>query len=405
MKGRHTSGDDGQRWAPNAKQAALSIAPMTALVIALGAGGAGLALHRADLAAAGAASGAFGVALEQANSRAGRRRLRTDRAQLRARIRELELAVAEAHRERDAAPSVLRPTPPPSPTTGPLPIVDAFDRAASPATPRSLPILTSNRRGLQSCAPGLPGTPVPARSAAGLGPLNLFGLPAQRPPATPITGLEMSMTRDPSLPVLPPGPGAPVLATAGVPVLEPGPTESVEAHSGSRAGVGRHAGHGRHAVMRPEDEQRRVTAGRAESQPSFDALADLALIGAALADDLAAAAVVDLRTVPERHPATATMAPDQVEALVYASISSAAAQDDFVLTLERPEPRPASLFEPASRGHHDAGERSVVVDQAAMRQLAEGARAASRAMRPGVPPSPFFTPGAFVPDDAARTAS
>jgi hypothetical protein len=100
--------------------------------------------------------------------------------------------------------------------------------------------------------------------------------------------------------------------------------------------------------------------------------------------------VVDLRSVPEVSPATAVAPAAEVEAMVFASIAGAA-EDDFVVTLEGEPRRPANLFEPsggaaAPGGHH-----------AAIRDLAVGARAASRAMRPGVPPSPFFTPGAVVP--------
>lgn len=391
VKGRHTSGDDRQHWAPNAKQAALAIAPMAALIIAVGAGGAGLLTRRADVATAGAAAGMAGVVLEQSKTRAARRRIRRDRTELRGQIRDLEATVAQLRRELDTAPSVLRPTPPPLPTTGPLPIVDAFDRASSPATPRSLPILTANRRGLQSCAPGLPGMPVPAVSATGVSPLGWPILPSQRPPATPITGLHMPPLEDPSLPKLTPGPAAPVLATAGVPKLTPGPSQQVAEHpDGARvAGHGRHAGLGRHAV----------------TPPSAEPLHDLALIGAALAGDLAnrpETSVVDLRAVPARRPMTATMPAAQVEAMVYASIADAAA-DDFVVTLEGSGGRSASLFEPVNRPAHDAR-----AEQEDIRQVAAGARAASRAMRPRVPPSPFFTPGAFVgetrPEGARHSA-
>ncbi|MBL8929541.1 MAG: hypothetical protein JNL54_05420 [Kineosporiaceae bacterium] len=390
MKGRHTSGDDGQRWAPNARQAALAIAPMAALVIAVGGAGAGLLLHRADVAAAAAGAGAMGVALEQMGARGSRRRLRQDRAEMRARIRELESAITALRRELDAAPSVLRPVPPPTPITGPLPLVDAFDRPAAPATPRSLPILTSNRRGLQSCAPGAPGALVPALSADGAGPMTAFGLPAQRPPATPITGLELAMHHDPSLPTLSPGPAAPVLATSGVPVLEPGPSEPLDALGAAPAGSGRHAGLGRHATTRPVLEPVAVASLHDGHAP--------------VPHDVPVpheAAVVDLRTLPQRRPATAVLSPVEVEDLVYASIS-APEQEDVVLHLERPQRRPASLFEPVHQ--HLVPERPVTVDQDALRELAAGARAASRAMRPGLPPSPFFTPGAFI-EEEDRTAS
>ncbi|MFZ0158113.1 MAG: hypothetical protein WAL50_03700, partial [Kineosporiaceae bacterium] len=160
------------------------------------------------------------------------------------------------------------------------------------------------------------------------------------------------------------------------------------------AGHGRHAGQGRHAV----------------TEPSAEPMHDLALIGAALAGDLAAAEVagpgdvVDLRAIPVRHPMTASMPAAEVEAMVYASIADAdAADDDFVLTMEGPAGRPSSLFEPVRRPHHDS--RAEPED---IRRVAAGARAASRAMRPRVPASPFFTPGAFVgesrPDRARHSA-
>jgi hypothetical protein len=99
---------------------------------------------------------------------------------------------------------------------------------------------------------------------------------------------------------------------------------------------------------------------------------------------------------------TATMPAAQVEAMVYASIADAAA-DDFVVTMEGPAGRSASLFEPVRRPHHDP--RAQPED---IRRVAAGARAASRAMRPRVPASPFFTPGAFIgesrPDPARHSA-
>lgn len=371
MKGRHTSETEGRRWAPNARQAALSVAPVAALLIAVGAGGTGLLTGRADLAAAAAAVGCAGVLIEQVSSRSNRRRLRQDRAAMKARIRELDALVAELTRELAGLPSVLRPEPPPAPTTGPLPLVAASDRAATPATPRSLPILTANRRGLQSCAPELPGLPVPSMSAFGA------VVPGQRPPATPITGLHLPPVEDPSLPKLTPGPGAPVVRQ-----LDPGP---------------------RHEL-------------------------DLALIGAALhaerADESARAEpadrrlVVDLRSIPATAPVTATMSGTssvEVDSLVFAAIAEAGA-DDFTITLEQPARRAVSLFEPAVRSsasgpgrpRADAVRTSswpVTADDAELRRLAGTARTASRAMRPSPPPSPFFTPGAFEAQGLQRESA
>lgn len=387
----------------------MTIAPMAALVIAVGVGGAGLLADRAPLAAAGAAAGVSAVLLEQANSRAARRRLRRDRGEMRSRVRDLEATVESLRRELAAVPSVLIPTPPPSPITGPLPIVEAFDLPAAPATPRSLPILTANRRGLQSCAPELPGMPVPVRSSEDVSPLGLPLLPGQRPPATPISGLLLPVAEEPSLPKLEPGPQAPVLSTGGVPMLDPGPSERVGDHPGTTApaGHGRHTGRGRHAAVRP--------AAVREVQPIAPSEADLALIGAALSGRhqrpaspeavREVAAVVDLRTVAAHRPATDSLPAEQVEELVYSVISTADAHlDELTLTLESDRNRPpASLFEPA--GRPDASSpATVTADPETIRQLAAGARAASRAMRPGVAPSPFFTPGAFVETETTRSA-
>ena len=375
----------------------------------MGAGAAGLVTGRADLAAVGAAAGAVGVVIEQTSSRSSRRRLRQDRSQLRGQIRDLDALVVRLNRELAGQPSVLRPEPPPSPTTGPLPVVSASHRAASPATPRSLPILTANRRGLQSCAPGLPGLPVPAASVFGPG---LAALPGQRPPATPITGLHMPPVEDPSLPKLEPGPAAAVLHGGGVPRLEPGPREDLTTRRAGRPGRGAH---------------------RADGEPGAtgtdDVHDDLALIGAALHAEHAAGAprpgaiasggsapsaqpsarsatVVDLRSVPASAPSTATMGrggAGGVDQLVYAAIAEAGA-DDFTLTLERPARRAASLFEPVHRqgptsAHPPAAEWAPAgtarVDDSEMERLAAAARTASRAMRHRLPPSPYFTPGAF----------
>ena len=413
VKGRHTSRDDGRRWAPNAKQAALGVAPIAALLLAVGAGGAGLLAGRADLAAAGAVAGAVGVVAEQASSRSSRRRLREDRSQLRAQIRDLDAALARLNRELAGQPSVLRPDLPPAHTTGPLPLVSASDRAAGPVTPRSLPILTANRRGLQSCAPEMPGLLVPAVSAFGA---PVFALPGQRPPATPITGLHLPPVENPSLPKLAPGPAAPVLRGSGVPQLDAGPRQAVPAHR----------------VLGPADASEAGEFGEAGGDGLRD---DLALIGAALsaergappsrpaaatpADQVASggqpargAVVVDLRAVPATAPSTAAMgsaSPLEVDDLVYAAIAEAGA-DDFTLSLEKPSRHTASLFEPVARSGPsgrldphagDVPSGPLWVDDTEMRRLAGTARTASRAMRPTLPPSPYFTPGAFATEPFA----
>lgn len=405
MKGRHTSENDGRRWAPNARHAALSVAPIAALLIAVGAGGAGLLTGRADLAAAGAAVGGAGVVIEQVSSRSNRRRLRQDRGAMKARIRELDALVAELTRELAGLPSVLRPEPPPPPATGPLPLVSASDRAAGPATPRSLPILTANRRGLQSCAPELPGLPVPALSAFGVsgsaapgtvaalagsvgGPVGV--VPGQRPPATPITGLNLPPVEDPSLPKLTPGPAAPVVRQ-----LDPGPRQPL---TGRR---------GRHSSW----------SGTGE--PREGGVHDLALIGAALhaerAEPRERGLVVDIRSVPASAPVTATMSgasPAEVDGLVFAAIAQARA-DDFTIALEQPARRAVSLFEQvvrsgSGRARADAVRAPsgpVAVDDDELRRLAGTARTASRAMRPSPPPSPFFTPGAFEAEAPRRESA
>jgi len=410
VKGRHTSGADARAWAPNAKQAAMTIAPIAALVIAVGAGGVGLVGNQAPLAAAGAAAGVGAVLLEQANSRAARRRLRQDRGEMRSRVRDLEATVETLRRELAAVPAVLIPTPPPSPITGPLPMVDAFDLPATPATPRSLPILTANRRGLQSCAPELPGMPVPVQSCEGDSPLGLPLLPGQRPPATPITGLLLPVAEEPSLPKLEPGPHAPVLSAAGVPRLDPGPSDRVGDHPEAipPASHGRHAGRGRHAAVRP-------TVARNDEVVTPPSEADLALVGAALtgpltggtSTDLPAerAEVLDLRTVAAVRPATAILPAAQVEELVYSAISAAEApEDELTRTLEPAgQPPAASLFEPGHRAGAAPG-AVVTPDPESIRRLAAGAREAARGMRASLPPSPFFTPGAFVEPEATRSA-
>ncbi len=372
MKGRHSSSETDRRWAPNARLAALGVAPIAAAVLAVGAGGTGLALGRADLAAAGAVTGAGGVLLEQIASRRTRRRLRRDRSDLRRRILELESAVSALKRERDASPAMLFPQPPPAPITGPLPIVSAEHRAAGPITPRSLPILTANRRGLQSSAPA----EAAAVLASGL-------LPGQRPPATPITGLSLPPVEDPGLPKLEPGPAAPMLHTGSVPRLDPGPSQSVD---------------------------------RGHRDGSRDS-GDFALIGAALIVERAtrrpepAAAVLDLRTAAADTPRTTTMSrtsPVRVDDMVLASMTESD-RGEFEVFLEQPARRAASLFEPSGRhvAERATGE-PFHVDEVQMRRLADAARHASRQMRSSgrhLPASPYFTPGAFDGEAQAQRDS
>ena len=409
------------------------MAPVAAVLLAVGAGGIGLMTGRADLAAAGAASGAAGVLLEQAASRSTRRRLRQDRTQLRGQIRDLDARLGRLNRELAGAPSVLRPLPPPAPTTGPSPVVEAADRATGPATPRSLPILTANRRGLQSCAPELPGLPVPAISGplvrhpdlapvAALGP-TLAGVPGQRPPATPISGLHLPPVEDPDLPKLQPGPAAPMLHTAGMPRLRPGPSEVFAEHSVSASEVGddplelamigaallaeREAGPATRSAARP---RHRVAAGRGEAGGEAFVAGSGQAVGAVAAAS-SRPGVLDLRTVPSTRPATAVLSrrgAAAVDDLVFTAIEEST-RSELELALE-PGRRPASLFEPVATPRHgrhvpdpgdDAGGGRVAVDEVEMRRLAEAARYAARAMRSSPPPSPFFTPGAF--DDEART--
>lgn len=356
-------------------------------------------LHRSDLAASGAGAGVLAFGLQHLASRAQRRRLRQDRADLRGRLHELETTVSQLRRDMASVPSFLLPSPPPSPTTGPLPIVDAFDRAAAPATPRSLPILTANRRGLQSCAPGLPGLDVPATSARGIeelagavadlasalptrprleagramppiGPL----LPGQRPPATPITGLSLPPVPDPAITPLEPGPADPLLDTAGLPILQPGPSVPVAEHP---------------AVVTP--------AGSTASPAASVASVASAVTGPGVSAE-AGATVIDLRVVADPAPATLLQpSAAAVDALVFSAIAEAEA-DAFTITMEQPGRAAASLFEPLQRPRQDG--LSWAFDDVD-RAVAE-TRAAARAMRPGIPPSPFFTPGAFVARDSER---
>ncbi len=319
-------------------RAALACAPVASLLVTAGASASGLALHRADLAAAGAGVAVLGLVGERMQSRAARRHLRRDRARMRSQLHLVQAEVTELRRQLVHQPAVLLPQPPPPPATGPLQIVvDAFDRASSPPTPRSLPILTSNRRGLQSCAPGLAGPSVPAVSW----PIQL---PAQRLPATPITGLHLPPVADPSLPELEPGPAVPVLSVGVVAQLAPGPREPVTG---------------------PLDLP-----------------------------------VTDIRTVPARRTAVAAgLSAESIDALVYSSLARAEL-DGLTLTLEGPPRVPGSLFEPAV----PAGSMRLVDAEAdRIGPAAAGPAPAGQTARGGaqhLPPSPFFTPGAFERESA-----
>jgi hypothetical protein len=369
-------------------QAALACAPVASLLVTAGASASGLALHRADLAAAGAGVAALGLVGERMQSRAARRHLRQDRARMRGQLHEVQNEIARLRRELATQPAVLLPQPPPtSPGTGPRPVVvDAFDRASSPPTPRSLPILTANRRGLQSCAPGLVGPSVPAISW----PLQVpppqvqmpqqpmpqvpaaqpvAQLPVQRPPATPITGLHLPPVADPSLPELEPGPAVPVLSAGVVPQLPPGPCEPVT---------------GPVELPRPphQDHSLFTPAG---SGRSGDRRADVI-------------DVIDVRTVPARESASsAGLSAESIDALVYSSLVHAE-RDGLTLTLEGPPRVPGSLFEPVVpvRSAHPA-------DTSRAGRIAQGTAAAVQTFRGGaaeLPPSPFFTPGAFERESA-----
>ena len=345
--------------------AALACAPVASLLVAAGASASGLALHRADLAAAGAGAAVLGLVTERVQSRTARRALRQDRARMRGQLHHLQVEVAQLRRELATQPSVLIPQPPPSPVTGPLQIVvDAFDRAASPPTPRSLPILTSNRRGLQSCAPGLAGPSVPAISVPGM---PVGQLPSQRPPATPITGLYLPPVTDPSLPQLEPGPAVPVLSSS-VSQLAPGPREPVTG-----------------PIQLPIDLPRREPAGHDLFTPatrSREGWAD----------------VIDVRTIPAREPATASgLSAESIDALVYSSLAQAEV-DGLTLTLEGPRRVAGSLFEPVVPSGNSQVPGSVLADRVG--QATAAARQASRSSGAALPPSPFFTPGAFERESA-----
>jgi len=345
--------------------AALACAPVASLLVAAGASASGLALHRADLAAAGAGAAVLGLVTERVQSRTARRALRQDRARMRGQLHHLQVEVAQLRRELATQPSVLIPQPPPSPVTGPLQIVvDAFDRAASPPTPRSLPILTSNRRGLQSCAPGLAGPSVPAISVPGM---PVGQLPSQRPPATPITGLYLPPVTDPSLPQLEPGPAVPVLSSS-VSQLAPGPREPVTG-----------------PIQLPIDLPRREPAGHDLFTPatrSREGWAD----------------VIDVRTIPAREPATASgLSAESIDALVYSSLAQAEV-DGLTLTMEGPWRVAGSLFEPVVPSENSQAPGSVLADRVG--QATAAARQASRSSGAALPPSPFFTPGAFERESA-----
>ena len=345
--------------------AALACAPVASLLVAAGASASGLALHRADLAAAGAGAAVLGLVTERVQSRTARRALRQDRARMRGQLHHLQVEVAQLRRELATQPSVLIPQPPPSPVTGPLQIVvDAFDRAASPPTPRSLPILTSNRRGLQSCAPGLAGPSVPAISVPGM---PVGQLPSQRPPATPITGLYLPPVTDPSLPQLEPGPAVPVLSSS-VSQLAPGPREPVTG-----------------PIQLPIDLPRREPAGHDLFTPatrSREGWAD----------------VIDVRTIPAREPATASgLSAESIDALVYSSLAQAEV-DGLTLTMEGPWRVAGSLFEPVVPSENSQAPGSVLADRVG--QATAAARQASRSSAQVLPPSPFFTPGAFERESA-----
>jgi len=323
----------------------------------------------------------LGLVTERVQSRTARRALRQDRARMRGQLHHLQVEVAQLRRELATQPSVLIPQPPPSPVTGPLQIVvDAFDRAASPPTPRSLPILTSNRRGLQSCAPGLAGPSVPAISVPGAswplptsiepavaGHQPVGQLPSQRPPATPITGLYLPPVTDPSLPQLEPGPAVPVLSSS-VPQLAPGPREPVTG-----------------PIQLPVELPRREPSGHDLFTPatrSREGWAD----------------VIDVRTIPAREPATASgLSAESIDALVYSSLAQAEV-DGLTLTMEGPWRVAGSLFEPVVPSENSQAPGSVLADRVG--QATAAARQASRSSGAALPPSPFFTPGAFERESA-----
>ncbi len=106
MSGRHVT-RQLRLWAPTALAAVAAITPTTAIVLAFGSAGSGYLLHRADVAAAGAALAGGGLAVERMQGRATRRRMRRQRWEQRARVREAQTAADELRQELHDAQHTL----------------------------------------------------------------------------------------------------------------------------------------------------------------------------------------------------------------------------------------------------------------------------------------------------------
>ncbi len=410
----------------------LSMAPIAAVVIALGAGASGLATGNPQLAAAGAMTGAAGVALSEAANRSARRRHRTERSAMRSQLRDLEAAVAQLSRKLDGVSAVLHPEPASLPVSAPAPQVAAA-QVAGPVTPHALPILTANRRGLQSCAPDLPGLPVtatgslplpapagvapseaektpePAYAAAGPdtpvvggptvgapgGGLGALGLPGQRPPATPISGLALSPLVLPALSRLTPGPSDRL-----------GPDRQVRTPSMAELEVVTRTGSLDLAMIASAASERGAhPSGDSRSATALVVRTAVAQSVRSVEQPVLGAAVIDLRSAPDmlevaEKPSTVhevrfvTEERAEERSAVrppVARVADPAARE----ALFSPRNWPGASGLPAEEWGRPSG---VDADIAELRRLASTGRTASRAMRSSVPPSPYFTPGAFDPE-------
>ena len=359
------------------------------MLAAVGAGAAGYLTRNPDLGAIGALAGAAGAVAESARTRTSRVKARDERAVLREEVRILAAAVEKLSNEVNARPAMLRPEPLPAfaPAGASMQVVSTFSRPAEPATPRSLPILTANHRGLQSsrfeaAAPVPPTVPAPTAPA----PLVLTSAPV----AT--AAIARLVAETPRLQAADvddvPTTQIPRLATAPAHWTPAEPLPSIAMPAATTAVPRLILGGDRSALPMPRPPATPITG---LLLPSFRH---------GSATSVSEMRVVDLRS-SSRVPAGSLIESRTTTAPLTRRSRTTVAATEVVEPISLFEPvrhhEPTSLFEPRPRNG-----RPGAVPTAPDPQAADGARHAWRGMRPGVPPSPFFTPGAF--EGSSRSA-
>jgi hypothetical protein len=196
-----------RRWAPTAFNAVVALVPASALLSAVGAAGSGYLLHRADIAAAGAGTAAVGLAVERLQTRSLRRRARRDRWEWRAEREQFRDSMSELRRDLEDAHhtlNVLRSR-----------IHTLHDRTAQEPRPGLIELAARQRLGrpvVVDDAPTIPlrriGAPLAGAPAAGPS-VALPPNPLSRKGSGPVPGSAQPVAQSVAQPAVRPTPGEP----------------------------------------------------------------------------------------------------------------------------------------------------------------------------------------------------